>query len=118
MGTPCPDGDDSVCTEGICDGAGQCVTQAVDCNDNNECSADACVEGTGCIHKMIEKECDDSNLCSTTSYCVSVYLGPISGHVGYCQATEWANCDDGDPTTLDMCYPAIGCINNPMEELS
>jgi len=28
-------------------------------------------------------------------------------------ATEWEDCDDGDPTTLDTCYPAKGCVHTP-----
>ena len=112
-GTPCPDGDGEVCTEGRCDAEGQCLKKPVDCNDNNDCSDNVCVEGTGCVTTLIEGECDDANFCSTSSHCVAVFLGPLSGYVGYCLAVEFADCDDGDPTTVDACYPAIGCVNNP-----
>lgn len=32
-----------------------------------------------------------------------------------CVAGQWADCDDANPCTLDLCSPSLGCLNEPLE---
>jgi hypothetical protein len=50
-GTPCSDG--TVCTTGDVCMAGVCAGAALNCNDNNACTADVCIGSVGCANTLI-----------------------------------------------------------------
>ena len=78
------------------------VTQcAVDCNDNNPCTADSCNPATGCVHTNNTAPCNDGLLCTSGDVC--------SG--GSCAGTA-INCNDSNVCTNDSCNPATGlCVH-------
>jgi hypothetical protein len=58
--------DDNACTANDrCTRRGECVGEAVDCDDHNACTEDSCDRVTGCVHTPID--CDDHNVCTTDS---------------------------------------------------
>lgn len=100
---PCSDG--NACTVGDACVAGICVPgPAPDCNDNEDCTIDACVPAQGCVNYLIviPIPCDDGNSCTTNDTC----------QIGVCRGTA-PNCDDGNPCTDDICSDG-GCthVNN------
>ena len=102
---PCDDGD--ACTEGdICD-QGACVGAAVDCDDANPCTLDACESETGCHHAAQDGPCDDANPCSLDDFCFE----------GVCQTgAGLLDCYDENVCTTDTCDPEVlegcVCVNN------
>ena len=93
---PCDDGDP--CTADSCDAQNGCTHTCVctspcttasvagesstECNDDNACTLDQCVQGSA------------TGVCASTSLtCVHTTI----------------NCDDGDDTTFDTCDPTLGC---------
>lgn len=105
---PCDDL--NACTNGdICQN-GACVPgKTVDCNDDNPCTTDDCVEkpkedGGGCRHiPAVGTQCDDLNPCTQDDKCTDS---------GGCAGPP-ASCDDGDPCTSDLCQPPDGCYYEP-----
>lgn len=131
--TPCTD-DGNGCTNDQCDGAGACIhpnnnapcsdgntctttdqcsggscvgTGALDCDDDNDCTADACNPGSGCTHDDVPLEgstCDDGNTCTESDTCTG----------GVCGGTPLPqNCDDDNPCTLDVCDTGSGGCLHP-----
>ncbi len=99
-GEPCEDGDDCTLND-TCSG-GECAPGAREpCDDGDPCTADLCITGSGCAHGNAADGtlCPDEDLCNGTETCVE----------GACVAGEATDCSDGDPCTLDLCAPAIGC---------
>jgi hypothetical protein len=86
--------EDDVCTGGVCQGV------AVDCEDNNPCTDDFCLEAVGCIHSPINAECDDGSVCTLNDWCSE----------GICTGTK-VNCNDYNFCTDDICDPDEGCQN-------
>jgi len=104
----------------------------LNCDDGSACTIDSCVEPSGCQHVLVN--CDDGNPCTTdgcdpASGCTHT---PIPGccataadclvdkcHARVCQALRCSgdplplSCDDGDPSTIDGCDPAVGCTHVP-----
>eukprot|EP01113_Clastostelium_recurvatum_P048864 TRINITY_DN8979_c0_g1_i1.p1 TRINITY_DN8979_c0_g1~~TRINITY_DN8979_c0_g1_i1.p1 ORF type:complete len:942 (+),score=124.22 TRINITY_DN8979_c0_g1_i1:56-2881(+) len=92
---------------------GQCVNTPVDCNDNNACSIDQCVQGDGvwsatCVRSAVN--------------CTSV-LGPRADacNIPVCDSTVGCYtsfvCDDGDNCTVDACDIVNGaamCRHTPL----
>lgn len=70
-----------------------------DCNDGNPCTKDTLVGGA-CEH---EQEPDGSG-CATSACLVGE-----SCTAGVCSGGAPADCDDGNPCTVDGCDPASGC---------
>lgn len=95
----CSDG--NACTTGEHCGGGACIpgTAPVDCNDNDECTADSCDPNTGCAH--IQKSCNDGNACTADS-CDPLTGGCFSNSI---------DCKDNDACTVDDCDPAMGCTH-------
>ena len=97
--SPCSDGD-------ACTGPDQCKSSqcapgpALDCQDGNPCTDDACEPAAGCVHAHNAAACDDNNLCTDGDYCAD----------GLCLPGEPVPCDDGTPCTDDSCHPASGCL--------
>ncbi|MCO4763558.1 MAG: hypothetical protein KC502_18755 [Myxococcales bacterium] len=104
-GSTCDDGDActkiDMCTKGICNGV------PLNCNDGNNCTADACSSAAGCVYKPIQgKVCDDDDACTSGDLCVDAT----------CTGTPKA-CDDGKSCTLDGCVKATGaCVHTPAKD--
>jgi hypothetical protein len=99
--TRCEDGD--VCTAGDrCSGVdGTCLSgRPRACDDDNSCTADACVPGVGCINTPRASRCNDGNLCTSFDVC----------EAGVCAGTP-VSCDDGDVCNgQETCNSALGCV--------
>ncbi|MFH1529545.1 MAG: hypothetical protein ABIK09_02300 [Pseudomonadota bacterium] len=67
---PCDDQDP--CTGPDLCAQGECVGAAMDCEDGNPCTVDACEVGIGCVHSPAETgaPCDDGLACSTGDACL------------------------------------------------
>ena len=97
---PCDDG--NACTTADACRSGGCVGgPALDCNDGQVCTSDSCAPATGCVHANNTLLCSDGDLCTTGDRC--------SG--GACIGGAAADCDDGNPCTIDACSPATGCTH-------
>ncbi len=93
------------------------------CNDNNACTTDTCVVGTGCVNTPITytptacevdcvcdqgtgdflcgaRNCDDQNAC-TTDTCDVAQGGCVNTPI---------TCDDEDACTTNSCNPNSGCV--------
>lgn len=98
-GNPCTTGD--VCQAGACIGAG-----ALDCDDGNLCTDDACAPEVGCLHQANSAPCTDGDVCTLGDQCKDAV----------CQASGTLACDDGNLCTDDWCDPAAGCQAAPNAE--
>ncbi len=96
--------DESVCTvNDQCNDEGACVGElAIDCDDDNPCTADICDPVTGCVSTNLEDEtaCDDGQGCTVDDLCID----------GECHAGEPRICEDGDPNDCIYyeCDPDVG----------
>ncbi len=69
------------------------------CDDDNECTDDACLGGDGCQNTPLsDVECVDGDPCTVVDQCVE----------GLCQGTL-VECDDGNLCTTDSCDGFGGC---------
>ncbi len=92
-------GDSTVCNGAETCRGGTCTAgTALDCNDQNACTTDACDPVTGCTHTPVT--CDDQN-AGTLDACL-----PASG----CTHTP-VDCDDRNPCTTDTRDPVTGCVH-------
>ncbi len=100
-GGPCDDG--NACTVGHICAFGQCTsTAALDCNDQNACTADTCDATIGCVHAVLNGgACDDGNSCTIGDVCVESACTPGAGKL----------CDDGNACTTDGCDLAGDCTS-------
>ncbi len=105
-GTACDDGNGcsaaSSCQAGTCVGTGWTSCPGDQCND-----AGTCDPGTGaCIRppKPAGTSCADWNQCNLNDQC--------DGN-GNCSGSGTRVCNDGDPCTIDYCYPYEGCKTSP-----
>ena len=96
------DGDGSSCL-GVCDGSGNCECPEcytdVECDDDNDCTADNCVEGV-CQYDNVAE--DPENTCFGTD---PACLGLCDGS-GACICNECdtdLECNDENPCTTDTC---------------
>ena len=99
--TACEDGD--ACTVAdACDGHGVCAGEPMDCDDEEPCTADACVDGV-CTHPAVDDSnpCDDGDPCTVEVSCAS----------GDCIGVPMV-CDDGDQCTVDACVDGE-CVFEP-----
>ena len=98
----CTDGD--ACTVNDACVAGACISgPALDCNDGNPCTDDACQSPGGCVHITNDGACNDGDACTQGEACVDANCGggaPL-------------DCDDGNPCTDDFCDPVSGCLHPP-----
>ncbi len=90
--SPCNDQD--ICTAGDHCQDGACMPgEPVDCDDQNECTDDACNPETGaCEHSYNRNRCDDLNPCTYDDKCIQ----------GTCTGAAYF-CNDGNPCTDDFC---------------
>jgi cysteine-rich repeat protein len=103
-----PDG--TSCADGlVCNGVEQCfagvclATARPDCNDNNICTSDPCVEPTGCTHapEPAGSFCTDNNACT---------VGDACDGAGACRSTGPLVCNDTNECTTDTCSTVNGCV--------
>jgi hypothetical protein len=97
----CSDGDactdKDACIDGVCV-KGKVLT----CDDEEPCTNDSCDIVTGCVHDIIDGECDDDNACTTDDSCKE---GACLGAV--------VTCNDDNVCTSDYCDPVEGCVFQP-----
>jgi endoglucanase len=86
-----------VCTNGVCGGS------AVNCDDGNVCTTDACNPATGCANTNNTGSCaDDGNSCTN-----DVCSGGVCTHPA---AASGASCNDGNASTCsDVCNASAVC---------
>ena len=91
IGTACDDGDP--CTQNdVCIAQNHCKGNVTDCNDNNPCTDDFCLDGSGCKNQPIAAVCANQVACS---------LG------GICQAGQ---CVDSGATGLKVNLPGPAAL--------
>ena len=92
--------DKNACTENdVCSG-GTCQGEPVDCDDDNPCTDDFCLQAIGCVHNPVNAACDDGSVCTLNDWC----------NEGVCSGTK-VNCNDYSFCTDDICDPVEGCQN-------
>ena len=98
-GSPCDDG--NICSENDICMNGECIGVPVDCNDNNTCTDDVCVDmqnnSSMCFHKYNSNQCNDGDMCTHQDVCSN----------GQCIGIPM-NCSDGNVCTDDFCNPSTG----------
>jgi hypothetical protein len=92
---PCTIGDH--CDAGLC-----VVTGELGCDDDNSCTEDVCIPGSGCVNSIIISDCDDGDPCTFADICIN----------GFCTSGAPVNCDDKNPCTDDSCNEVGICINS------
>ena len=85
LGDTCLDGD---CTAGV----------ALECDDANPCTADACVAPGVCQHLATDAVCSDNNPCTESDTCIE----------GQCIGLDLVDCDDTNVCTDEWCSVADG----------
>lgn len=117
----------ATCQEGMC---APFVTR--NCDDENECTDDVCVEEFGCVRTNNSSPCDDGSVCTLDDTCIDGACGhlnvldcdndvfcdgvelcdPVLG----CQAGTPPTCDDGNVCTRDRCLDFYDeCFNDWIE---
>ena len=92
--------DNDFCTVDACDPMTGCFHPPNVCDDNNPCTDDACTSQNGCVYTNNNAPCEDmNNLCTTGDTC--------SG--GLCLFGTPIDCDDNNVCTTDSCDPRFGC---------
>ncbi|MBW1871396.1 MAG: hypothetical protein JRJ19_04990 [Deltaproteobacteria bacterium] len=91
------------CTQNDICAAGSCAGQAIDCNDDNPCTDDACLAGQ-CSHTNNSAACDDQDACTQNEACLD----------GSCLGDEICCTDelDNDGDSLTDCFDG-DCTNDP-----
>ncbi len=100
----CDDGD-ACTTETACDDAGTCVGEPVNCQDNNLCTDDVCLQAMGCVHLSNAVTCTDTDPCTEDGTCTD----------GACTFAATMDCDDENPCTQDTCAKGVGCVHAPAD---
>ncbi|MBI5608454.1 MAG: SUMF1/EgtB/PvdO family nonheme iron enzyme, partial [Deltaproteobacteria bacterium] len=93
----------TLCTGAQICQAGSCVTgKAVNCDDVNPCTADACeAKQGGCLHAPLDATPgDDNSACSTDDTCAK----------GSCVGNTLP-CNDNEACSDDSCDPKTGCVH-------
>ena len=95
---PCSDG--NACTNNDTCANGQCLPGTpVVCKDDNPCTTDSCDPAIGCVTKLNDLPCNDSDICTINDHC----------HLGECIGAGNLPCSDNNPCTDDACQPEVGC---------
>ena len=102
----CDDGDD--CTDDACDPSVGCVNVPTGrCDDGNPCTLDRCLADGGCQHENLSDgtPCNDNEQCTADDVCFR----------GRCRGIdidlEGEPCDDGDPCSLGEQCTSGECID-------
>ncbi len=97
-GTVCNDG--LVCTDYDVCLDGECMGEIIDCDDDNPCTDDVCIDQQGgCVYQNNADPCNDGNTCTEGDVCAN----------GKCKGVAIL-CDDNNVCTKDSCAPATGCL--------
>ncbi len=100
------DDDGNVCNgTAFCGPLGECVHDTPPTiDDGDPCTNDFCDPVQGVYHDFRPPgvECDDGNICNGISTCDAV---------GACIAGASPTIDDGDPCTIDSCFPSTGIVH-------
>ena len=91
---PCTVAD--VCSDSACVGG-----SALDCEDGNACTLNACDPASGCTATDVDGGCTDGNPCTVSDSCAA----------GTCIGGSPLDCDDGNPCTTDACSVDSGCTH-------
>jgi hypothetical protein len=106
VGTSCDD--TTVCNgHETCGLAGTCTSgTALDCDDDNPCTADACDASGGCMHTNVAAgvSCADADPCNGAESCDGS---------GACAAGAPLDCTDANACTVDACVVGTGCSHLP-----
>ncbi len=91
---------------------GECVGLTVNCDDDNDCTADSCDPTTGCAHKgKSGAPCEDGNACTVGDTCG---LGSCKSGANACPTckvdTDCAAFEDGN-----LCNGTLACITGSCE---
>ena len=135
----CDDG--KYCTLDLCNGAGDCVSTARDCNDNLGCTQDRCDEdGDRCVSTaadscVIDGQCyarskdNPNNDCQACNPDVNdagwsnknvgagctggvfCLVGRACNEVGLCSGGTARDCSDGAACSTDACNEVDGCTH-------
>ena len=97
--------DELDCTTDSCTAQAGCVHLAnhAFCDDGNPCTSDLCDLEAGCMHNLTEAACEDGDPCTVGDKC----------NLGSCESGEFTDCDDGNHCTIDGCDPQAGCTHTP-----
>ncbi len=96
--------DENACTlDEACQGGLCLASEAVECNDGNPCTLDACdpIAGECTVAHNDLAPCNDGDLCTAGDACLG----------GVCGAGTKVDCDDEDVCTTDGCDPLVGCFH-------
>jgi len=105
-GTSCSDGNKCNGEEG-CSGTTCQGGSPLNCDDGEDCTADACDGADGCTHTPLTgTSCSDGDPCTTGDKC---------GGDGKCQAGTQINCDDSEACTSDSCQGGK-CLNTAVTD--
>lgn len=100
----CDDGNEctpaDACVEGKCKGKG-----ALNCDDGNPRTDDACEPGMGCANAPNNASCNDKDACTSADACLS----------GGCFGLVPVVCDDGLVCTQDSCHQLKGCEHEEID---
>lgn len=113
-----------------------CCEVHADCDDENYCTEDLCIESS-CTHVDNSRACDDGEACTEGDSCAN---GVCTGTILLCDdgndctadscsggeclnvyaptvdcCSFHADCDDGDRCTLDRCKSKGECSNTPID---
>ncbi len=121
------------CLEHLCAANGSCIYVAKVCDDNANCTVDACDEITGCKFSAIagcnkgcelldgesqadaDAKCDDSDSCTVDTcntdngFCTNVY----DLNCGKTSCTKDIDCTDSNACTWERCVDGF-CQTNPV----
>jgi hypothetical protein len=97
-GSSCDDGNE--CTVFDVCAAGACGGDILECEDDNQCTTNACDPDSGCTFQPLPDgdSCDDSNACTDADECLR----------GSCEGRAVV-CNDSNACTDDTCDPESGC---------
>ena len=103
-------------TSEVCDDNNPCTTEdaclggwciggaALDCDDDDVCTSDACSPPAGgCVHNHNVAPCEDNDPCTTADTCAE----------GTCSGGPPTVCNDNNECTNDSCHQVNGCTYTP-----
>jgi len=102
--------DENACTTDRCVN-GRCVLERRVCNDLDPCTIDFCDAAKGCgtlpVEGCVTPVCETAADCNDSDPCSQDLCDGTTGKCLYRAVV----CDDGDPCTVDSCTPGVGCVS-------